>query len=140
MLLRTSITRTQQWNGVTWISSLNQVRFKGTGVLMLNMGGPKNQEEVGDFLLRLFQDRDIIQLPAQDRLGRWLAERRTPSIQKKYAEIGGGSPILKWTDTQGALMCKKLDEISPETSPHKHYVGFRYAHPLTEEALDEMEK
>ncbi|CAG7730416.1 unnamed protein product, partial [Allacma fusca] len=115
-------------------------RWKGTGILMLNMGGPRTTDEVGDFLLRLFQDRDIMQLPFQDRLGKWIATRRTPSIQEKYAEIGGGSPIFKWTDHQGALMCKLLDEISPESKPHKHYVGFRYAHPLTEEALGQMEK
>jgi ferrochelatase len=30
-------------------------------------------------------------------------------------------------------MCKILDEISPETAPHKPYVAFRYAAPLTEE-------
>lgn len=35
-------------------------------------------------------------------------------------------------------MCKLLDEIHPETAPHKTYVAFRYARPLTEEALDEM--
>ena len=30
-------------------------------------------------------------------------------------------------------MCKILDAISPETAPHKPYVAFRYADPLTEE-------
>jgi ferrochelatase len=25
------------------------------------------------------------------------------------------------------------------TAPHKFYVGFRYVHPLTEEAIDSME-
>lgn len=30
-------------------------------------------------------------------------------------------------------MCKILDKISPETAPHKPYVAFRYANPLTEE-------
>jgi protoheme ferro-lyase len=33
-------------------------------------------------------------------LGPRIAKRRTPSIQEKYAEIGGGSPILKWTKIQ----------------------------------------
>ena len=107
---------------------------------MLNMGGPRTTDEVGDFLKRLFQDRDIMQLPMQDQLGQWIAKRRTPSIQGKYSEIGGGSPILKWTDKQGSLMCKALDELSPGTGPHKHYVGFRYAHPLTEDTLEQMEK
>jgi len=134
------LPRTLQCRDLVRLSVQQHARFKGTGVLMLNMGGPQTTAEVGDFLLRLFQDRDIMQLPAQNFLGKWLASRRTPSIQEKYAEIGGGSPIFKWTDKQGSLMCKKLDELSPGTSPHKHYVGFRYAHPLTEEALDAMEK
>ena len=112
----------------------------GTGILMLNMGGPRTTDEVGDFLRRLFQDRNIIQLPLQQHVGKWIAKRRTPSIQQKYAEIGGGSPILEWTSKQGKLMCEVLDTLSPETKPHKYYVGFRYAHPLTEDALDTMEK
>lgn len=29
-------------------------------------------------------------------------------------------------------MCKILDKISPQTAPHKPYVAFRYANPLTE--------
>jgi len=37
-------------------------------------------------------------------------------------------------------MCQRLDKLSPETAPHKPYIGFRYANPLTEEALDEIEK
>ena len=119
-----------------------------TGILMLNMGGPGKADEVQDFLTRLFLDRDIIKLPGfglerwlgQNWLGRIIAKRRTPSIIEKYNEIGGGSPIYKWTQTQGDKMCDLLDVMSPETAPHKAYVGFRYAYPLTEDALEEMEK
>ena len=32
---------------------------------MLNMGGPETVDDVYDFLLRIFSDRDIMQLPAQ---------------------------------------------------------------------------
>ena len=35
-------------------------------------------------------------------------------------------------------MCKILDRISPETAPHKPYVAFRYANPLTEEMYDRL--
>jgi len=35
-------------------------------------------------------------------------------------------------------MVKLLDEMSPETAPHKAYVAFRYADPLTESCLKEM--
>ena len=37
-------------------------------------------------------------------------------------------------------MCELLDKMSPDTAPHKAYIGFRYAHPLTEATLEEMEK
>lgn len=37
-------------------------------------------------------------------------------------------------------MVKLLDEMSPETAPHKAYVAFRYANPLTETCLDEMKR
>ena len=111
-----------------------------TGILMLNMGGPQNAAEVEDFLTRLFSDKDIINLPMQKYLGPLIAKFRAPSIIEKYNQIGGGSPILKWTKIQGELLCRKLDVKSTETGPHKAYVGFRYAHPLIEETLDEIER
>ncbi|CAG0878567.1 unnamed protein product, partial [Darwinula stevensoni] len=111
-----------------------------TGVLMLNMGGPAGTRDVHPFLLRLFSDRDLISLPFHKKLGPWIAKRRTPKIQEKYEEIGGGSPIGKWTDIQGKELCKRLDAESPNTAPHKHYIGFRYADPLTEDTLNQMER
>uniref|UniRef100_A0A9J7WZI6 Ferrochelatase, mitochondrial n=1 Tax=Cyprinus carpio carpio TaxID=630221 RepID=A0A9J7WZI6_CYPCA len=111
-----------------------------TGVLMLNMGGPEKLEDVHDFLLRLFMDTDLMQLPVQNKLGPFIARRRTPKIQEQYSKIGGGSPIKAWTSMQGEGMVKLLDEMCPETAPHKFYIGFRYVHPLTEEAIEQMEK
>ncbi|XP_077354180.1 ferrochelatase, mitochondrial [Festucalex cinctus] len=111
-----------------------------TGILMLNMGGPEKLEDVHDFLLRLFMDTDLMKLPVQNKLGPFIAKRRTPKIQEQYSKIGGGSPIKRWTAMQGEGMVKLLDEMSPETAPHKFYIGFRYVHPLTEEAIEEMEK
>lgn len=105
---------------------------------MMNLGGPATLDKVYDFLCRLFSDREIIKLPFQKLAGPLLARRRTPHVQKQYAAIGGGSPILKWTLAQGEAMCKRLDEISPETAPHKHLVAFRYAEPLTEDALSQL--
>lgn len=61
-------------------------------------------------------------------------------MQKKYQEIGGGSPILKWTKRQGELLCKRLDELSMSTAPHKYYVAFRYVPPFTHEAFEQIQK
>ncbi|KAM0791658.1 hypothetical protein ACM66B_006094 [Microbotryomycetes sp. NB124-2] len=104
------------------------------------MGGPSTVPETGDFLSRLFHDGDLIPLPFQSYLAPLIAKRRTPKIEEQYAKIGGGSPILKWTRIQGEGMAKLLDELSPETAPHKAYTAFRYARPLTEECLDEMRR
>uniref|UniRef100_A0A8C2DLK0 Ferrochelatase n=1 Tax=Cyprinus carpio TaxID=7962 RepID=A0A8C2DLK0_CYPCA len=86
-----------------------------TGILMLNMGGPEKLEDVHDFLLRLFMDTDLMQLPVQNKLGPFIAKRRTPKIQEQYSKIGGGSPIKAWTTMQGEGMVKLLDEMCPET-------------------------
>ncbi|XP_066925884.1 ferrochelatase, mitochondrial-like [Clytia hemisphaerica] len=111
-----------------------------TGILMLNMGGPSTLDEVGEFLSRLFHDKDLIPLPAQKQLAPFIAARRTPKIIEQYRKIGGGSPIRMWSELQGERMVEILDKISPETAPHKSYVGFRYANPLTEDALSQMER
>lgn len=37
-------------------------------------------------------------------------------------------------------MCALLDELNPSSAPHKPYVMFRYAEPLTETCLDEMRR
>jgi|APMI01.1.fsa_nt_gi ferrochelatase len=107
----------------------------GTGIVMMNLGGPATLDDVEPFLLRLFADREIIQLPWQDVLGKFIATRRAPKVRKLYERIGGGSPILKWTEMQGEAMCKRLDEMSPETAPHRFYVAFRYTHPFADDAL-----
>ncbi|KAI1168837.1 hypothetical protein F5B18DRAFT_596899 [Nemania serpens] len=118
----------------------NAAGSKGpTAMVFLNMGGPSAVDEVEEFLTRLFQDGDLIPLGRlQNYIGTFISKRRTPKIQKQYAEIGGGSPIRKWSEYQSAEMCKILDRISPETAPHKPYVAFRYANPLTEEMYNRL--
>jgi ferrochelatase len=85
-------------------------------------------------------DGDLIPLPFQRFLAPIIARRRTPQIEKQYAEIGGGSPILRYTQLQGDGMAQLLDELHPETAPHKAYVAFRYARPLTEAAAKQMQE
>ncbi|KAF2085280.1 ferrochelatase-domain-containing protein [Saccharata proteae CBS 121410] len=110
-----------------------------TAMVFMNMGGPSTTDEVGTFLSRLFSDGDLIPLGRlQNYLGPLISRRRTPKIQKQYAEIGGGSPIRRWSEYQSAEMCKILDKISPQTAPHKPYVAFRYADPLTEEMYTKL--
>jgi ferrochelatase len=110
-----------------------------TGIVMLNLGGPRSLAEVGTYLERMFLDHELIPLPMQARLGRFIARRRTRKVQARYAEIGGGSPIYDWTQAQGEGMARRLDAMLPASAPHKHYIAFRYAEPLTETALRQMQ-
>jgi ferrochelatase len=109
-----------------------------TGIVMMNLGGPATLDDVEPFLLELFADREIIQLPLQKWLGPFIARRRTPKVRGLYAAIGGGSPILRYTEAQGRGMVARLDRLSPETAPHKFYVAFRYTHPSSDDALRAM--
>ncbi|KAL6718740.1 ferrochelatase hem15 [Lecanora helva] len=110
-----------------------------TAMVFMNMGGPSTTDEVGDFLSRLFADADLIPLGRlQSYLGPLISRRRTPKIKDQYSAIGGGSPIRKWSEYQSSEMCKILDRTSPETAPHKPYVMFRYANPLTEHTYEQL--
>src|SRR5215210_4816660 len=109
-----------------------------TGIVMLNLGGPATLDDVQPFLLELFADREIIQLPFQRWLGPFIARRRTPKVRGLYAAIGGGSPILRFTEAQGRGMVARLDRLSPESAPHKFYVAFRYTRPSSDDALRQM--
>jgi protoporphyrin/coproporphyrin ferrochelatase len=109
-----------------------------TGIVMMNLGGPATLGEVEPFLLELFADREIIRLPMQRWLGPFIARRRAPKVRGLYEKIGGGSPILRYTEAQGRGMVERLDRLSPDTAPHGYYVAFRYAQPKSEDALRAM--
>lgn len=113
-----------------------------TGIVFMNMGDPSTVEETHDFLYELFADNDLIPISQkyQPMFAKWISKFRTPKIEKQYIEIGGGSPIRRWSEYQASEVCKILDEIKPETAPHKPYVAFRYAKPSTETTYQQMLK
>lgn len=110
----------------------------GTGIVMLNLGGPQTLADVKPFLQRLFADRELLKLPMQRVFGEYIATRRAPRVEKLYAAIGGGSPIRRWTEAQGRGMCERLDVLSPDTAPHRFYIAFRYTAPFSDDALHAM--
>ncbi|KAL7322361.1 ferrochelatase hem15 [Mucor circinelloides] len=124
----------------SYVTESTSTKKPPTAILLTNMGGPETTGDVYNFLHNLFSDRDLMQLPFQKYAAKFIAKRRTPQIIEQYQAIGGGSPILRWTRTQGEAMEKILDKISPETAPHKHYIAFRYVEPYTNTALEQMKK
>ena len=135
------------------------------GVLLLNLGGPETLEDVQPFLFNLFADpvrfiascscrlaqplnwmspvvQDIIRLPGplrflQRPLANLISTLRAPKSMEGYASIGGGSPLRKLTVEQGEALQRALE--AKEVAA-KVYVGMRYWHPFTEEAMGEMKR
>jgi len=105
------------------------------GVLLLNLGGPDKLEDVGPFLYNLFSDPEIIRLPfqwMQKPLAWFIATRREKTSQENYKQIGGGSPLRRITEAQGKALQEKLADLGQDAMI---YVGMRYWHPYTEEAI-----
>ncbi|KAF5836888.1 ferrochelatase [Dunaliella salina] len=112
------------------------------GVLLLNLGGPDTLDDVQPFLYNLFADPDIIRLPGaikflQPLLAYALSTARAPKSAEGYASIGGGSPLRSLTQKQADALTVSLREKGLNANV---YVGMRYWHPYTEEALEQIKR
>ena len=108
------------------------------GVLLLNLGGPDKIEDVRPFLYNLFSDPEIIRLPVkalQKPLAWLISTLRTKTSQANYLEIGGGSPLREITEAQATALEAKLAKMGQDA---KIYIGMRYWHPFTEEAIAQI--
>jgi ferrochelatase len=108
------------------------------GVLLLNLGGPDKIEDVRPFLYNLFSDPEIIRLPVkalQKPLAWLISTLRARKSQENYLEIGGGSPLREITEAQAKALETKLKLMGQDA---KIYIGMRYWHPFTEEAIAQI--
>lgn len=114
---------------------------KKIAVVLQNLGGPRTLEAVEPFLFNLFMDEDIIKIPFKGAARKFLAQLisslRSIPVRKKYAEIGGGSPLNCWTILQACNLEKWLNAQDSKNS-YKVEIAMRYWHPLTEDALKRM--
>lgn len=111
-----------------------------TGVLLLNLGGPEQIEDVRPFLFNLFSDPEIIRLPfpwLQKPLAWLISSLRSKKSQENYLAIGGGSPLRQVTEAQAAALEEKLKD---KGEPAGIYIGMRYWHPFTEEAIARIKR
>jgi protoporphyrin/coproporphyrin ferrochelatase len=110
------------------------------GILLLNLGGPEKPEDVRPFLFNLFSDPEIIRLPftwMQRPLAWLIAKGRTRKSIENYAQIGGGSPLRRITEEQAHALEMRLHQRNLDATA---YIGMRYWHPFTEEAIDTIKR
>ena len=68
-------------------------------VVLMNMGGPNNLDEVEVFLNNMFNDKRIISAPKPLRMliAKLITWRRKEEAKKSYAVLGGKSPLVGYT-------------------------------------------
>jgi protoporphyrin/coproporphyrin ferrochelatase len=109
-----------------------------TAVLLFNLGGPDDLESVEPFLVNLFTDREIIQLPGGAALQPWfarlIAKMRGPSVRSNYQRIGGGSPQLRITRQQASALEDRLNVAGGDA--YRVFIAMRYSRPSADDALE----
>ncbi|MCI4671452.1 MAG: ferrochelatase [Bacteroidia bacterium] len=136
------------------------------GVVLLNLGGPNNEEAVQPFLYNLFMDEDIIKIPLKGGVKRGLIKfvttQRAKVVAKKYKEINACpngclgpkscsnrqanrvsdccSATNPLTEGQRRALSKQLEKNSEEDVEYIVLTAMRYWHPMTDHVLDELDK
>jgi ferrochelatase len=109
------------------------------GVIVFNLGGPENLDEVKPFLYRLFSDPEIIRIrsdPIRKALAYLIATVRSGRSRGYYRKIGGGSPLLKITTEQAQALS---DELRWAGNRAEVFVGMCAWRPFFRETLDAVE-
>jgi ferrochelatase len=113
---------------------------KRVGIILFQLGGPDSLDAVEPFLLNLFLDPDIIPLGPlgwlRRPLARLISSRRSVPVRRKYAQIGGRSPIEALTERQRQRL---MGAVSPYIDPVV-VTAMRYWHPLTSEAVGALRR
>ncbi len=104
-------------------------------ILLLNMGGPKNIEEVEVFLKNMFNDPRILTMPSFMRkiVGSMIVSFRKKEALNNYKALGGKSPIVKHMED----LTKKLSSLLPEIEIK---YAMRYTPPFASEILEKMKE
>lgn len=106
-------------------------------IVLLNMGGPNNLEEVEVFLTNMFNDKNIITVKSsllRSFIAKMITFTRTEKSQEIYKQIGGKSPLVGHT--------KKLVQKLQNRVGDEIIVDFamRYTPPFSKEIIEKLNK
>ncbi|WP_295020958.1 ferrochelatase [Sulfurimonas sp.] len=111
--------------------------MKKEAIVLLNMGGPNNLDEVEVFLKNMFNDKNILTFKSdflRSILANLITFSRAEKSQGIYREIGGSSPIVSHT--------RNLVERLQSRVGNGVVVDFamRYTPPYAEEAIERLNR
>lgn len=102
-------------------------------LLLLNMGGPNNVEEVELFLRNMFADKNILVMNRYLRkfVATIIINKRLEDVKENYKLLGGKSPLPGLTDE----LIKALDNVLDIPV----YAAMRYVPPFADVALEKCQ-
>lgn len=104
-------------------------------LLLLNMGGPNNVDEVEMFLVNMFSDKNILNMNPYLRtfVRTIIVTKRLEEVKENFTEhLGGKSPLPSLTNQLILKLQEKLDmKIAP---------AMRYVPPFATDALEVFQK
>ena len=107
--------------------------MKKRAILLLNMGGPNNLDEVEVFLKNMFNDKRIIPAPQPIRalIAKLIIFKRLKESKSNYEKIGGKSPIVDYTNALIESLQKNVDASV--------YMVMRYTPPFAKDVVEELQ-
>ncbi len=108
--------------------------MRKTAVFLMNLGGPRNLDEVEPYLYELFADPLVVTAPFgpfRPLFAKLVSKLRAPSSAEKYQLIGGRSPLVEGTEAQARALQAAL---GPDFTVH---LAMRCGHPSTQEGIRE---
>ncbi len=105
-------------------------------LVLLNMGGPNNLDEVELFLKNMFNDKNIITVK-NNLLRRFIAFMITASrkneAKENYKKLGGKSPLVAYTQNLADKLQKSMDDVCI-------MYAMRYTPPFADDIIKEIKK
>ena len=103
-------------------------------LLLLNMGGPNNLEEVELFLQNMFDDKNILPMNPYIRkfVANMIISKRIDEVKENYRLLGGKSPLPELTQRLIEKLHSRLDMPV--------FAAMRYVPPFADEALVACQK
>lgn len=105
-------------------------------LILLNMGGARNKNELKMFLTNMFNDKNILTLKSdffRSIIAKFIVTSRLNSAWKNYEEIGNESPINPLTE-------KLVDRLNEEFDEICVYQTMRYTPPFACEVVKKLEQ
>ena len=105
-------------------------------ILLLNMGGPNNVDEVELFLKNMFNDKNIITVKSdllRSFISFLIVQSRKKEAKENYKKLGGFSPLVKHTEEFIKVAKEVFNEYEVATI-------MRYTPPFADEVLKDLKE